>query len=856
MNSRIGNQQRGTVSWQEQWPIPRPAPGRQALVAFFASLAITGLAAGQPAGFTPDDSPPRPQPNWVELVDLSNQPAKLPGSTVLAGLSVREAARSPLLDGVVALTVDAHGNIYSLSSNIRIFERPGEAERPASASPDAPPRGRIVHWQDRDGDGVWESPQVLMDDLEAPQGLLVHEGWFYWLSRGRLLRRRPYEHSLAQSLASAAQAGQGPPTSRTPDSRWLEQELVRGLGPQLEQACGGLSLTPRGWLYVSVGSGQHQVRSWDGTTAVVPASGAVLRLRPDGSRLELWARGLVAPTAVTWDSLGNGFLADAGISPPFLSRLIQLWEGADYGWRQVRTASQEPVAELRPDPLRAGDPAQRPGCLPPLLVWRPMRPTAALLWLGDGLDERLRGQLLIADVAQGAVHVFGLAPHTTGTRVAWQFPLFSVKPSGLVPTALLEGPDGALYVAARPASAPPNGAARPAEGCIWRLAAAEAAAPSAAPPANRFQALATASDDELLGILETTEGAWPLMALQTLLARAKADDATRQRLLLQIAAQALNTTRPPKARAMALAGLGQLDGSLAMPTLLGLVADDDPEMAQLAAEAVADLPLATHARSPEGLPEAIEAVEAVLGRTTHPRVERALRLALGRLAATGGGLEAAEWNFESMSVTDRPRTPRIVFDAHVRALEMVPGAARELLLGNLDVAINFPQAEERERQRIKEFVVRTAEAMRTTELAAFLDALFSAEDDLAGKLEPQLAARLIACYRHVETQPPAPADAVAAWLQRHPQAPVAVQATALETLVLVGTSQPSALERLIERQLAGQPALAVLLAQRWLQGQTADALKPVVLKALARQAAADPRGPAARLIEELQRTAP
>jgi hypothetical protein len=725
---------------------------------------------------------------------------------------------------------------------------------------DMPPRGQITCWHDRDGDGVWESPQTLMDDLEDPRGLLLHDGWFYWRSGGRLLRRRPYHEELAQALAQASEKGECAPCAVTPDGRWLQQELFRGLDGENLEFPGGLSLTPQGWLYLSVGSGQHQARSWDGTTAVVPGSGAVVRLRPDGSRLEVWARGLVAPTAVTWDSLGNGFLADGGTSAaPFFPRLIQLWQGADYGWRQA-SPSSGPMGQLRPDPLRAADPAQRPGCLPPLFVWQVLQPTAALLWLGDGLDERLRGQLLVADAGSGAVHVFGLVPQTTGTRVAWQFPLLEMKRLGLSPRALAEGPDGALYVAVQPVAASPQAAGRPSEGRIWRLAA-DGVSPALAVAGNRFQGLASASDEELLGLMETSEGAWPRQALEVLLARAEAEEAARQRLLVQLVAQALNQTRPPKARAMALAGLGRLGGPLARSTLLGLLGDADPEMVQLAAEAVADLPADplpadTRTEPPEWLGEAIEAVEAALGRATQPRAERALRLALGRLAARGGGLEAAEWNFESMSVTDRPRTPRIVFDAHVRALEMVPGAAKELLIGNLEVALHFPQAEERERQRIKEFVVRTAEAMRTGELAVFLDALLSADADLAAELEPELAARLLACYGHVETQPPAVADALAAWLERHPQAPAAVQLAALQTMALVGTSQPAALKTLCDRRLADQPELALSLAQRWLQGQVADALKPAIRSALARQAADAPRGPAARLLEELKQAAP
>src|SRR4029079_3780228 len=103
-----------------------------------------------------------------------------------------------------------------------------------------------------------------------------------------------------------------------------------------------------------------------------------------------------------------------------------------------------------------------------------------------------------------------------------------------------------------------------------------------------------------------------------------------------------------------------------------------------------------------------------------------LRLALGKLAAASppeAALDLAEGGFESMSVTHRSSTPPEVFEAHVQALEMVPDAAKELMLGNLDVALNFPEADPNERQRLKEFVTLTAERMHTAELSKFLDAL-------------------------------------------------------------------------------------------------------------------------------------
>src|SRR5262249_47266081 len=145
----------------------------------------------------------------------------------------------------------------------------------------------------------------------------------------------------------------------------------------------------------------------------------------------------------------------------------------------------------------------------------------------------------------------------------------------------------------------------------------------------------------------------------------------------------------------------------ALETLYQILAEPNADLVRFAAEAIGDMPPSER----EELGTAAEHVERALGLATNPATERSLRLALAKLAAAG--VEgAAEWGFESMSVTHSAKTPREVFDGHVRALEMVPGAAKELMLGNLDVAINFPDADPKERQRIKEFVVLTAEWMR------------------------------------------------------------------------------------------------------------------------------------------------
>ncbi len=310
---------------------------------------------------------------------------------------------------------------------------------------------------------------------------------------------------------------------------------------------------------------------------------------------------------------------------------------------------------------------------------------------------------------------------------------------------------------------------------------------------------------------------------------------------------------------LALAGVSKAQDPKASPPspallnheeLVRLLAEGESRSLIQAAESIQQ----TTPKTAEELLSLSDAVKSALSVTRDPKAEAALRLALGKLAAAGV-TDAAEWGFESMSVTHRPNTPPEVFAAHVAALEMVPGAAKELMLGNLDVALNFPEAEPKERQRLKEFVTLTAEGMHTRELAVFLDALLRGEEDFLGKIEAPLEARLIRCYKNIKTDPPTNADAVVEWVEKNPGGPVEVEVAALETIYQVGTTNGEAASKLAERLLA-DPEATLLLAKRLTEGQLSRKLLPSVKSALTRQQQKSPSADfeaAIKKITELER---
>ena len=294
------------------------------------------------------------------------------------------------------------------------------------------------------------------------------------------------------------------------------------------------------------------------------------------------------------------------------------------------------------------------------------------------------------------------------------------------------------------------------------------------------------------------------------------------------------------------AGAPPSPAPLEQDKLIRLLAEGEASSLVQAAESIQQ----AAPKTDEGRAAVADAVKSALSTTRDAKAEAALRLALGKLAAAGEA-DAAEWGFESMSVTHRPSTPPEVFAAHVAALEMVPGAAKELMLGNLDVALNFPEVEPKERQRLKEFVTLTAEGMRTRELAVFLDALLRGEEDLLAKIEAPLEARLIRCYKNVKADPPVHADAVLEWVDKNPGGPPEVEVAALETIYHVGTTRGEAASKLAERLLA-DPDATLLLSKRLSDGHLSRKLLPAVKSALLRHQQKSPR---AELQSAIQRVA-
>lgn len=153
-------------------------------------------------------------------------------------------------------------------------------------------RGSILKVMDADDDGHADHYTVFVDSVDSPRGL-VYDG-------ERLYVMHP------PTLTVYADTNGDGISDRSKD-------LVQGLGYGLDfrgadHTTNGMQMGIDGWLYIAVGDyGFFDAVGTDGRH-IHHRGGGIVRIRPDGSELEIYATGLRNPYDVALDPFLNGFV--------------------------------------------------------------------------------------------------------------------------------------------------------------------------------------------------------------------------------------------------------------------------------------------------------------------------------------------------------------------------------------------------------------------------------------------------------------------------------------------------------------------------------------------------------------------
>jgi quinoprotein glucose dehydrogenase len=342
----------------------------------------------------------------------------------------------------------------------------------------------------------------------------------------------------------------------------------------------GLILGPDGKLYFSIGDRGFNVKTKD-RHLFNPDSGAVLRCNPDGSDLEVFAKGLRNPQELAFDDHGNLFTCDNNSDGGDRVRWTYVVEGGDCGWR---IGYQFGGVQGNRGPWNAEKmwypqhPGQATWIVPPIANIAD-GPSGLTYYPGLGLSPRYNGHFFFADFrggpGQSGIRSLANKPKGAGFTMIDQHEfLWSV-----LATDVDFGMDGALYV-----SDWVDGWGLTGKGRLWKLRDPK----YGDTPAVREVAKLMAEGMEHRKPAELEK----LLAHADMRIRKEAQFALAQggKASIEVLARSAKQGRPLVARLHAIWGLGQIGRTVpeAYEPVVRLLEDSDPEVRAQATKVVGD----------------------------------------------------------------------------------------------------------------------------------------------------------------------------------------------------------------------------------------------------------------------------
>ncbi|NAS12030.1 HEAT repeat domain-containing protein [Poritiphilus flavus] len=393
---------------------------------------------------------------------------------------------------------------------------------------------------------------------------------------------------------------------------------------------------PDGKIYWGIGDIGASITTVSGEKHHLPNQGMIVRCNPDGSNFEVFARGLRNTHEFVFDAYGNIISSDNdGDHRGESERLVHIVEGSDAGWRSNWQYGKytDPnnngynvwMDEKLYVPRWEGQAAY---IIPPIQNYH-NGPTGMVYNPGTALGKDWLNKFFlvefVGDPALSHIWSFDLKPKGASFELDSEIDVLS----GVLPTGLQFGPDGALYLADWI-----NGWGTKNYGRIWKLDV----------EADKNDLDAQRAETERLMTFNYkdagTDELSSLLSFPDLRIRRKAQFELANRTFWGYRAfkRVLEENTDQFARIHAIWGIGQIaaEKTRKAEPLLAMLQDPDPEIVAQAAKVIGDL---KYAPAAEGL--------IPLLKSEHPRVQFFAAQALGRIehqAATDPLLELVVTN--------------------------------------------------------------------------------------------------------------------------------------------------------------------------------------------------------------------
>lgn len=216
----------------------------------------------------------------------------------------------------------------------------------------------------------------------------------------------------------------------------------------------GLEMGPDGRIYWGIGDIGFNGKSADGTEWKYPNRGVIARANPDGSDFEIFAMGVRNTHEFVFDSYHNLISVDNdGDHAGERERLVYLTNGSDTGWRinwqfgKYRDPDNNTYKVWMDEKLHLPRWDGQAAFITPCIQNYVNGPTGMVFNPGAGLGPKWKDNFFVVEFVGNAVrsgiHAFKLQPKGASFEMTSTEQILS----GILPTGLDFGPDGALYMA-------------------------------------------------------------------------------------------------------------------------------------------------------------------------------------------------------------------------------------------------------------------------------------------------------------------------------------------------------------------------------------------------------------------------
>ncbi len=349
------------------------------------------------------------------------------GMKLVAGFQAELLAAEPDLHQPVAFAFDDRGRIWVAEA----FSYPNR-------QPEGKGKDRILIFEDKDGDGVYETKKTFIEGLNLVSGLEVGFGGV-WVGAA--------PHLLFIPDANRDDVPDGPP-----------QVLLDGWGYQdTHETLNSFTWGPDGWLYGCHGVFTHSLVGKPGTneTQRQKVRAAVWRYHPVRHEFEVFAQGGSNQWGLDFNSLGHLFMTHCrsfhgGGGTTYVMRNAHYWNQAntDYApWISNRGTDFAPelknfmMASARYDSGEGG--AGKPGTT---AVYGGHSHVGAMIYLGDNWPDIYRDHLFTHNLHGHQInHQINVPTGAAYETFHAGYDVLYAPDATYLPVDLQYGPDGAVY---------------------------------------------------------------------------------------------------------------------------------------------------------------------------------------------------------------------------------------------------------------------------------------------------------------------------------------------------------------------------------------------------------------------------